>query len=381
MKNGYGKLKFKTILALILALGFVFSSISVITVSATKEEASVMENDPSGESGLTAADASKQEDKEISEEKSEEKTELPPPENNNNNNNEIDLPQDKVAQQQFRFFTSVNGQVSPEPFAEFSCANGDLIPAFDLPQFEGCRFVGTVDTEGQPFDLGQVIQFSSDQEGAVVDLLLLYEKTRVQTCRVFIYKDGIRDSLLYEEEIRDGDTLAALELPEIEAYTFSGLSYADGTTAFDPSLPLSIDSDDGAEILEIHANYLHREKSQKRTGPRRIISPAEPAWTFIFKVEGKEVERQIVKNGEFLLEPKAPLSETGKFIGWFIEDEEIPLDFSSPIELNKDKTILVSARFKKLVHVFFMDDITPDARIFQTKEGIPGTTVLSLIHI
>lgn len=373
MKNGYGKLKFKTILALILALGFVFSSISVITVSAAKEEASVMENDPSGEPGLTAADASKQEDKEISEEKSEEKTKLPPPENNDNN--EIDLPQDKVAQQQFRFFTSVNGQVSPEPFAEFSCANGDLIPAFDLPQFEGCRFVGTVDTEGQPFDLGQVIQFSSDQEGAVVDLLLLYEKTRVQTCRVFIYKDGVRDSLLYEEEIRDGDTLAALELPEIDAYTFSGLSYADGTTAFDPSLPLSIDSDDGAEILEIHANYLHREKSQKRTGPRRIISPAEPAWTFIFKVEGEEVERQIVKNGEFLLEPKAPLSETGKFIGWFIEDEDTPLDFSSPIELDKDKTILVSARFKKLVHVFFMDGINPDARIFQTKEGSPGTTV------
>lgn len=372
MKNGYGKLKFKTILALILALGFVFSTISVITVSATKEEASVMDNDPSGESGLTAADGSQQEDKEISEEKSEEKTELPPPENNNN---EIDLPQDKVAQQQFRFFTSVNGQVSPEPFAEFSCANGDLIPAFDLPQFEGCRFVGIVDMEGQPFDLGQVIQFSSDQEGAVVDLLLLYEKTRVQTCRVFIYKDGIRDSLLYEEEIRDGDTLAALELPEIEAYTFSGLSYADGTTAFDPSLPLSFDSDDGAEILEIHANYLHREKSQKRTGPRRIISPAEPAWTFIFKVEGKEVERQIVKNGEFLLEPKAPLSETGKFIGWFIEDEDTPLDFSSPIELDKDKTILVSARFKKLVHVFFMDGINPDARIFQTKEGSPSTTV------
>lgn len=373
MKNGYGKLKFKTILALILALGFVFSSISVITVSAAKEEASVMENDPSGESDSTAADGSKQEDTEISEEKSEEKTELPPPEKNDHN--EIDLLQEKVAQQQFRFFTSVNGQVSPDPFAEFSCANGDLIPAFDLPQFDGCHFVSIVDTEGQPFDLGQVIQFSSDQEGAVVDLLLLYEKTRVQTCRVFIYKDGIRDSLLYEEEIRDGDTLAALELPEIEAYTFSGLSYADGTTAFDPSLPLSIDSDDGAEILEIHANYLHREKSQKRTGPRRIISPAEPAWTFIFKVEGKEVERQIVKNGEFLLEPKAPLSETGKFIGWFIEDEDTPLDFSSPIELDKDKTILVSARFKKLVHVFFMDGINPDARIFQTKEGSPGTTV------
>lgn len=369
MKNGYGKLKFKTILALILALGFVFSSISVITVSATKEEASVMENDPSGESGLTAADGSKQEETEISEEK----TELPPPEKNDHN--EIDLLQEKVAQQQFRFFTSVNGQVSPDPFAEFSCANGDLIPAFDLPQFDGCHFVGIVDTEGQPFDLGQVIQFSSDQEGAVVDLLLLYEKTRVQTCRVFIYKDGIRDSLLYEEEIRDGDTLAALDLPEIDAYTFSGLSYADGTTAFDPSLPLSIDSDDGAEILEIHANYLHREKSQKRTGPRRIISPAEPVWTFIFQVEGEEVERQIVKNGEFLLEPKAPLSETGKFIGWFIEDEEIPLDFSSPIELDKDKTILVSARFKKLVHVFFMDGINPDARIFQTKEGSPSTTV------
>lgn len=372
MKNGYGKLKLKTILALILALGFVFSSISVVTVSATEEEASVMENDPSGESGLTVADGSKQEETEISEEK----TELPPPENNDHN--EIDLPQDKVAQQRFRFFTSVNGQVSPEPFAEFSCANGDLIPAFDLPQFEGCRFVGIVDTEGQPFDPGQVIQFSSDQEGAVVDLLLLYEKIRVQTCRVYIYKDGVRDSLLYEEEIRDGDTLAAFDLPEIDAYTFSGLSYADGSTAFDPSLPLSIDSDDGAEILEIHANYLHREKSQKRTGPpppRRIISPAEPAWTFIFKVKEKEVERQIVKNGEFLLEPEAPLSETGKFIGWFIEDEETPLDFSAPIVLDKDKTILVSARFQKLVHVFFMDDITPDARVFQTKEGIPGTAV------
>lgn len=369
MKTGYGKLKLKTILALILALGFVFSSISVITVSAAKEEASVIENDPSGESDSTAADGSKQEDTEISEEK----TELPPPENNDNN--EIDLPQDKVAQQQFRFFTSVNGQVSPEPFAEFSCANGDLIPAFDLPQFEGCRFVGIVDAEGQPFDLGQAIQFSSDQEGAVVDLLLLYEKTRVQTCRVFIYKDGVRDSLLYEKEIRDGDTLAALVLPEIDAYAFSGLSYADGTTAFDPGLPLSIDSDDGTEILEIHANYLHREKSQKRTGPRRIISPEEPAWTFIFKVEGKEVERQIVKNGELLLEPEAPLSEKGKFIGWFIEDEDTPLDFSSPIELDKNKTILVSARFKKLVHVFFMDDITPEARIIQTKEGSPGTEV------
>jgi len=105
----------------------------------------------------------------------------------------------------------------------------------------------------------------------------------------------------------------------------------------------------------------------------RLIGPTTPTHTYIFEVDGTEKGRQIVKNGEKLIEPAAPEMADHKFIGWYVGGNQI--DFTQPVEVFSTETITAIANFEKIYYVFFMDGTGADARVFVTKEGTTGDSV------
>ena len=68
--------------------------------------------------------------------------------------------------------------------------------------------------------------------------------------------------------------------------------------------------------------------------PARVIRPdTTHRATYTFYVGEEVVDTQIVKNGEKLTEPAAPDGE-GKFLGWYVEDAENPLDFTQAVTVS-----------------------------------------------
>ncbi len=115
---------------------------------------------------------------------------------------------------------------------------------------------------------------------------------------------------------------------------------------------------------------------------KRIISPVVNTYTYIFMVDAEEWERQIVQNGEFLIEPEAPEKENLRFIGWFTESDipgepDIQIDFDQPVsvaevEPPENTDIEVYAKFDELLYnVTFVYG----NKILKTKEVSPGGTV------
>ncbi len=95
-----------------------------------------------------------------------------------------------------------------------------------------------------------------------------------------------------------------------------------------------------------------------------------------FYIADSLVTTQIMKNGESLFEPAVPTKiEHKKFIGWYIEGEDSPLEFGSPISVSGDAgtsndIIKVEARYTDVVYVYF---VYKD-NIIHTKEVAPGAT-------
>ncbi len=76
--------------------------------------------------------------------------------------------------------------------------------------------------------------------------------------------------------------------------------------------------------------------------------------TYIFKVNGAEVDRQIVKSGDgSVVEPASPSVEHGKrFDGWYVGGSK--LTFGPVATLEEDKTVEVNAVFSNVYYVYFI---------------------------
>lgn len=99
------------------------------------------------------------------------------------------------------------------------------------------------------------------------------------------------------------------------------------------------------------------------------ITPDEGTYyTYVFTVDGKEINRQIVKNGDTLLEPKVPAQDGKVFTGW---DKTVPFGVIAGLT-GENKTIGVEAQFEDGYHVYFKDD---NGRIIATKTVKNGTKV------
>ena len=99
------------------------------------------------------------------------------------------------------------------------------------------------------------------------------------------------------------------------------------------------------------------------------ITPDEGTYyTYVFTVDGKEIDRQIVKNGDTLLEPKVPAQDGKVFTGW---DQTVPFGVIAGLA-GDNQTITVNAQFKDGYHVYFKDN---NGRIIATKTVASGTKV------
>lgn len=99
------------------------------------------------------------------------------------------------------------------------------------------------------------------------------------------------------------------------------------------------------------------------------ITPDEGTYcTYVFTVDSKEIDRQIVKNGDTLLEPQVPAQDGKVFTGWS------PKVTFGPVSglTGENKTIEVEAQFADGYPVYFMDD---SGRVIATKTGKTGDTI------
>lgn len=88
----------------------------------------------------------------------------------------------------------------------------------------------------------------------------------------------------------------------------------------------------------------------------------------MFTVDSKEIDRQIVKNGDTLLEPQVPAQDGKVFTGW---DKTVPFGVIDGLA-GDNQTITVNAQFKDGYHVYFKDN---NGRIIATKTVENGTKV------
>lgn len=90
--------------------------------------------------------------------------------------------------------------------------------------------------------------------------------------------------------------------------------------------------------------------------------------TYTFRNEGKEVDKQIVKNGDTLYEPASPEKKGYMFTGWYEEGATAPFtDFGVQSEITETTEVTLTARFEEVHYVFFMENADENARVFKTK--------------
>ncbi|MDD7402016.1 MAG: InlB B-repeat-containing protein [Eubacteriales bacterium] len=122
-----------------------------------------------------------------------------------------------------------------------------------------------------------------------------------------------------------------------------------------------------------------------------IIQPTKPTYTYIFKVDDTEYDKQIVKNGEKLLEPETPEKAHHRFLGWQQENPEgsgnyVDFDFSEPISIAEDATsqeIELVANFEEVYYVYFMwprqgevkEEDKDKYEVIASHEGKPGESI------
>ena len=103
----------------------------------------------------------------------------------------------------------------------------------------------------------------------------------------------------------------------------------------------------------------------------RVVRPDTDKYlTYVFRVDGAEVSRQIVKKGDTLYQPDSPVKDGYKFTGWFVGASE--LAFGTVGEISESAQINVDAGFTEVLYVFFADT---NGRIVHTKEGVKGDVI------
>ena len=103
----------------------------------------------------------------------------------------------------------------------------------------------------------------------------------------------------------------------------------------------------------------------------RVVRPDTDKYlTYVFRIDGEEVSRQIVKKGDTLYQPVSPVKDGYKFTGWFVGASE--LAFGTVGEISESAQINVDAGFTEVLYVFFADT---NGRIVHTKEGVKGDVI------
>ena len=83
--------------------------------------------------------------------------------------------------------------------------------------------------------------------------------------------------------------------------------------------------------------------------------------------------QQTVAKGEELLEPTAPTKENARFVGWYVDESETPLNFGTVASVSGTE-VTVKAKFEEYSYVYFLDE-DGDTVVYHTAAGTAGETV------
>ena len=105
-------------------------------------------------------------------------------------------------------------------------------------------------------------------------------------------------------------------------------------------------------------------------GPMRVIGPGTtPTQTYQFYVGEKMEDTQTIQSGDELKDPGIPSGE-GEFLGWYIDGTDgtdgTPLTFGTKT-FKQSETFKVTAKFKGVNYIYFMNSTADDAIVSATK--------------
>lgn len=131
-------------------------------------------------------------------------------------------------------------------------------------------------------------------------------------------------------------------------------------------VPVTVLADD--DIQQINDTAVQAITPGSDVSVKSVVKPDDAKYlTYEFYVDGKEIDTQIVKNGDTLYEPPVTAPAGKTFTGW-----KPVVDFGTVTGVTETKTIRVDAQFKDGYHVYFKDN---NGRIIATKTVANGTKV------
>lgn len=131
-------------------------------------------------------------------------------------------------------------------------------------------------------------------------------------------------------------------------------------------VPVTVLADD--DIQQINDTAVQAITPGSDVSVLSVVKPDDAYYrTYEFYVDGKEIDTQIVKNGDTLYEPPVTAPAGKTFTGW-----NPNVTFGPVSNVDKTETIRVDAQFEDGYHVYFKD---PDGRIIVTKTGKTNDTI------
>ena len=112
-------------------------------------------------------------------------------------------------------------------------------------------------------------------------------------------------------------------------------------------------------------------KEQTPVEPQSVIPDDAFYRTYVFMAEEQEVARQIVKNGDTLLQPAAPAKEGYRFDGWYAGESRFT-GFGVVTGITATETVTLTAAFTDVFYVFFKNT---SGAVVATRSGRNGETI------
>lgn len=112
-------------------------------------------------------------------------------------------------------------------------------------------------------------------------------------------------------------------------------------------------------------------KEQTPVEPQSVIPDDAFYRTYVFMAEEQEVARQIVKNGDTLLQPAAPAKEGYRFDGWYAGESRFT-GFGVVTGITATETVTLTATFTDVFYVFFKNT---NGAVVATRSGRNGETI------
>ncbi len=112
-------------------------------------------------------------------------------------------------------------------------------------------------------------------------------------------------------------------------------------------------------------------KEQTPVEPQSVIPDDAFYRTYVFMAEEQEVARQIVKNGDTLLQPAAPAKEGYRFDGWYAGESRFT-GFGVVTGITATETVTLTAAFTDVFYVFFKNT---NGAVVATRSGRNGETI------